>query len=313
MDSLFSDSAIFSRDVAFILGANALIIGGALLILVSLRAGDDVMRARFSLIGRVWDDRAAARRAAKAKAAWTYYTGPLADSVQREAARQLAKLGLAPERAPAVLLGIRLAGLAGLAGLAVFLAPHLGLLAGSPARSGAFVVLAGVFGWTWPGFVLRAAVRERMAKVVAGLPDALDLLVICAEAGLALESGISRVAEELELSQPELAEELSRTAADLKVLPSSEKALARLAERIDAPAVRALASTLSQTLHYGTPLAQAMRVVAAQMRNDALLQLEERANKLPALMTVPMIILIMPTIFLIVGGPAALKIIDILM
>lgn len=312
MNSLLSGGAIFTRDVAHVLGANALIIGGAILILVSLRAGDEIMRARFFLIGRVWDERAIARKAAKAKAAWAYYTGPLADPIQREAARRFAKLGLSPERAQEALLGLRLTAMAGLGGLALLLASHLGLLAGSATRGGAFVVAAAAVGWVWPGLVLLAAARERMAKVVAGLPDALDLLVICAEAGLALESGIDRVAEELELSQPELAAELSRTAADLKVLPSSEKALARLAERIDAPPVRALASTLSQTMHYGTPLAQAMRVVASQLRNDALMQLEERANKLPALMTVPMIILIMPTIFLVVGGPAALKILDVL-
>ena len=90
------------------------------------------------------------------------------------------------------------------------------------------------------------------------------------------------------------------------------QALANLAERVDVPSVRSVVSTLSQTLRYGTPLAQAMRVVAAQMRTEALIDLEERANRLPAIMTVPMMLFIMPVIFLIVGGPAVLRLLDML-
>ena len=143
-----------------------------------------------------------------------------------------------------------------------------------------------------------------------GLPDAIELLVVCVEAGLALEDGIDRIVIELKHSQPKLAEELALTSADLKILSSRDQALANLAERIDTPSVRSVVTTLSQTLRYGTPLAQAMRVVAADMRNDSLFQLEERANRLPVMMTIPMMLFIMPTIFLIVGGPAALKLMD---
>ena len=95
-------------------------------------------------------------------------------------------------------------------------------------------------------------------------------------------------------------------------MPSRDQALANLAERVDVPSVRSVVSTLSQTLRYGTPLAQAMRVVAAQMRTEALIDLEERANRLPAIMTVPMMLFIMPVIFLIVGGPAVLRLLDML-
>jgi len=100
------------------------------------------------------------------------------------------------------------------------------------------------------------------------------------------------------------------TAADLKIMPSQDEALSRLAARIDAPIVQSVVTTLSQTMRYGTPFAQAMRVVAGEIRNEALIRLEERANKLPTLMTIPMILFILPTIFLVVGGPAALKVID---
>jgi tight adherence protein C len=137
-------------------------------------------------------------------------------------------------------------------------------------------------------------------------------LVICVEAGLSFEDGIDRVAGVLNKSQPALAEELAMTAADLKILPSRDEALAGLAERIDTPSVRSVVTTLSQTLRYGTPLAQGLRVVAGELRNDTLMRLEERANQLPSLMTIPMMLFIMPTIFMIVAGPAVLRVIDVL-
>src|SRR5581483_4007483 len=138
----------------------------------------------------------------------------------------------------------------------------------------------------------------------------LELLVVCAEAGLSLEDGLSRIVNELHRAQPALADELGLTLADLKILPSREQALTNLAERVNVPSVRTVVTTLAQTLRYGTPLAQALRVVAAEMRNDFLLEMEERANRLPAFMTLPVMCFLMPTIFLIVGGPAALKLLD---
>jgi tight adherence protein C len=168
----------------------------------------------------------------------------------------------------------------------------------------------GIGGWFFPGMVIGKLIKARTKAVVAGLPDALELLVICVEAGLAFEDGLSRIVGELERSQPALAEELGFTAADLKILPSREQALANLAERIDAPSIRSVVTTLSQTLRYGTPLAQALRMVASELRSDTLVRIEERANQLPTLMTIPMMLFLMPTIFLIVAGPAALRVMD---
>ena len=191
-----------------------------------------------------------------------------------------------------------------------FLVPHLLAASASLPFRAALAGSFGLFGWFVPVLAARWATRRRAAVIVAGLPDALELLVICAEGGLALGDGIDRIVSELQRSQPELAEELALTAADLKILPSQDQALERLAARIDAPIVQSVVTTLSQTMRYGTPFAQAMRVAAAEIRNDALVRLEERANKLPALLTVPMILFILPTIFLVVGGPAALRLMD---
>jgi tight adherence protein C len=169
-----------------------------------------------------------------------------------------------------------------------------------------------IAGWFVPAMVVSRQVKARTKAVVSGLPDALELLVICSEAGLSFDDGIDRIVGSLRQSQPALAEELALTSADLKILPSREVALANLAERIDVPSVRSVVTTLTQTLRYGTPLAQALRLVASQLRNDTVLRLEERANALPTLMTIPMILFIMPTIFMVIAGPAVLRVITIL-
>jgi len=174
-----------------------------------------------------------------------------------------------------------------------------------------FAVFGFAFGWFFPGYIIKTMASRRQQAVEMGLADALELLVVSVEAGLALEDALDRIVVEMKRSQPILAEELAITSADLKILPSRDQALTNLAERVDVPSVRSVVSTLSQTMRYGTPLAQAMRVVASELRNDMLLKLEEKANKMPVMLTVPMIVFIMPSVFLIIGGPAFLHLMDI--
>jgi tight adherence protein C len=174
------------------------------------------------------------------------------------------------------------------------------------------IAFGAIVGWLLPPMFIKASASRRAKAVGASMPEALDLLVICVDAGLSLENALTRVVTELAQSRPALAEELAITSADLQILPSREDALMRMADRIDLPSIRSVVTTLAQTLRYGTPLAQALRVIAAEMRDEALIKLEERANQLPALLTVPMMLFIMPTIFLVVGGPAALQLIDVL-
>jgi tight adherence protein C len=172
-------------------------------------------------------------------------------------------------------------------------------------------LLGAVLGWLTPQFAVRRLALGRRRAVATGLADALELLVISVEAGLSLEEAINRIVGELRRSQPAMAEELAVTSADLQILPSRDEALRRLAERVNLPRVHSVVVTLSQTLKYGTPLAQALRVVAAELRNDDLLKLEEQANRMPVLLTIPMIVFILPSIFLVIGGPAFLKILDV--
>jgi tight adherence protein C len=236
----------------------------------------------------------------------------LPDEARRESARRLARLGVSSRHSHAVFVALRLLCALGLGAAGALLTGRLAMFAGSTTMPVLIAAALCLCGWFLPTLILRRLVKRHAKAAADGLPDALELLVVCVEAGLSLEDGIDRIIGELRRSQPAIAAELALTSADLKILPSRDQALANLAERVDVPSVRSVVSTLSQTLRYGTPLAQAMRVVAAQMRTEALINLEERANRLPAIMTVPMMLFIMPVIFLIVGGPAVLRLIDML-
>jgi len=228
-----------------------------------------------------------------------------------EAARICRKLKINPDYAQAALSYSKVA-----CGLVFAVATYVlfrHVLHGIPPIASALApLIAGIVGWMVPQYVAEGRAKGRAETVVMGLPEALELLVVCVEAGLALEDSIDRITEELKLSQPVLAEELALTSADLKILPDRDIALHNLADRIAEPSVRSVVTTLSQTLRYGTPLAQALRTSAAELRSESLMTLEERANRLPTLLTVPMMLFILPTIFLIVGGPAVLRLTDIL-
>ena len=169
-----------------------------------------------------------------------------------------------------------------------------------------------VFGFFGPDIWIRNQAAKRQHLLRRGLPDALDLLVICAEAGLGMDAAFSRVSREMVKSAPEVADEFGLTSIELSFLPERRQALQNLAERAGMGEFRAIVNTLMQTEKYGTPLANSLRVLSAEFRNDRLMKAEEKAAKLPALLTVPMIIFILPTLFVILLGPAIFRIVDAL-
>ena len=171
---------------------------------------------------------------------------------------------------------------------------------------------AALFGAAAPGLYLKNAAEKRKKAVRKSLPDALDLMVICAECGLSLDASLDRVSREIAPSAPELADELGLTAVELTFLPERRRALDNLAERTDLAAIRGVVNTLKQTEKYGTPLAQSLRVLAAEFRSERLMKAEERAARLPAILTVPMIIFILPVLFVVLMGPAILSSIDVM-
>ena len=167
-----------------------------------------------------------------------------------------------------------------------------------------------VIGAYMPEVFVKNAIQKRRKVIQKGLPDTLDLLVICAEAGLALDAALTRVSREMERSCPEVADEFSLTAVELGFLPDRKQALKNLIKRVRLPSIRGVVNTLMQTEKYGTPLSQALRVLATEYRNERMLKAEEKATKLPALLTVPLIVFIMPTLFIVLLGPAILRAID---
>jgi tight adherence protein C len=165
-------------------------------------------------------------------------------------------------------------------------------------------------GWRGPDVWVNRRINEWRLVLADSLPDALDLLVICTDAGLGLEQALDRVAHDLAPSRPVLAAELQLTLAEMRVLPQIRDALTNLAARTQSRPIQLLVGTLVQTLQYGTPLGQSLRTLSAEMHVHRFLQYEANAAKLPVMLTLPMVIFILPTMFLVVCGPAALQVID---
>ncbi|HEU5481468.1 MAG TPA: type II secretion system F family protein [Sphingomicrobium sp.] len=161
-----------------------------------------------------------------------------------------------------------------------------------------------------PDIWLKNKVTKRSHAVRKGLPDALDLLVICAEAGLTVDAAFGRVAKELGKAYPELGDEFGLTAIELGFLNERRQAFENLAQRVDLESVRGVVTTMIQTEKYGTPLASALRVLSAEFRNERMMRAEEKAARLPAIMTIPLILFILPTLFVVILGPAACSISD---
>ena len=164
-----------------------------------------------------------------------------------------------------------------------------------------------------PDIFLKNKIQKRTALIRKGLPDALDLLIICAEAGLTVDAAFNRVARELGKAYPELGDEFALTSIELGFLTDRRSAFENLAMRIDLESIRGVVTTMIQTEKYGTPLASALRVLSAEFRNERMMRAEEKAARLPAIMTVPLILFILPVLFIVILGPAACSISDNLM
>jgi len=196
-------------------------------------------------------------------------------------------------------------------GIAVLANTELLHLIPLPPQFGFLPAISGVLlGFYAPKIYLRNAAGKRTKQIQKALPDALDLMVICAEAGLSLDATLARVARELGNTWPELAEEIGITAAELTFLPERRMAFDNLLVRTDSDGIRGVVNTLQQTAKFGTPLAQSLRVLAAEMREARMTRAEEKAARLPAMLTVPMILFILPTLFIVLLGPAGIGIVD---
>ncbi|MEN9925717.1 type II secretion system F family protein [Novosphingobium sp. NPDC080210] len=180
---------------------------------------------------------------------------------------------------------------------------------GSFKKLMAFAAALGI-GYKGPEIYIGNIITKRTDAIRKGLPDALDLLVICAEAGLTVDAAFNRVARELGRAYPELGDEFALTAIELSFLSERRQAFENLAYRVNLEAVKGVTTTMVQTERYGTPLASALRVLSAEFRNERMMRAEEKAARLPAIMTVPLILFILPVLFVVILGPAACSIAD---
>ena len=158
-----------------------------------------------------------------------------------------------------------------------------------------------------PDLYIRQLSKKRQKLLQKGLPDALDLLVVCAQAGLSLDSAIGRVAKEIAFSSAVVGEEFSLTALELGFLPERKAAMENLKNRTGLKDIAAVCTTLIQSEKYGTPLAYALKVLSAEFRRERLMRAEEKAAQLPAIMTLPLALFILPVLFMVVIGPAIIN------
>lgn len=285
-----------------------LVLTGGALILWSARGGKGVP-ARRLLMARL-SPGLHGKTAAKYMPDWkensaVWYAEGLTQEERWQIVRGLAKFRLSPSVSLAVFFAARLVLAASAGAIAYF---------GGPSSPPLLAMVLGpasaIAGWMLPILAIDFQLKQHRRSVAEGLPSALELLAICVSVGLSLESALQRVAAEIKMSSPALSDEFALTWAEIAISPNREQALANLAERVNVPAVRSVIGTLNQSLRFGTPLTQSLRNAANDMRNRQMIELEEKANRLPALLTIPVMLFIMPTIFLIVGGPAALRLMD---
>ena len=175
--------------------------------------------------------------------------------------------------------------------------------------------IAIAFGGAFAGFYLpdvyvQNVIGKRMGSIMNAFPDALDLMLICVESGMSIEAAFNKVASEIGSQSVELAEEFALTTAELSYLPDRRQAFENLGKRCAHSGVRAVCTSLIQAERYGTPLGTALRVMALENREMRMLAAEKKAASLPAKLTVPMIVFFLPALFIVILGPASIKIMD---
>ncbi|MGQ0580668.1 MAG: type II secretion system F family protein [Reyranella sp.] len=162
-------------------------------------------------------------------------------------------------------------------------------------------------GFMLPEVYIKNVATKRREILNSLLPEGLDLLTICVEAGLSIDAAFRRVSREMQGSMPELAVEFEMTAIELTYLPDRQQALENMADRTDSAAVAALVNALRQTEKYGTPLAASLRILSQEFRQTRASKAEEKGARMPALMTVPLMVFILPTLITVLIAPAIMS------
>jgi tight adherence protein C len=231
-------------------------------------------------------------------------SGVLSEATLNEVQETLTNTRLRGMRGLSMFIGLKMVLLISLPLFVIVTGSQAGLASGTLLS---FSAVASIVGLLAPDYIIRS-IRARYLKAVeAGLADALDMLVICAEAGLGLEAAIERVSEEIVVAHRNVSLELIRTSQDLRMISDRKVALSNMGTRTGLDSMKRLATMLVQSSQLGTPLTKALRTISAELRQEALTRFEARAARLPVLLTVPMIVFILPCVFIVVAGPAGLQ------
>ena len=177
-----------------------------------------------------------------------------------------------------------------------------------PIAKFGMAIVAGYLGFYLPNVFIQNLAKRRQESIKAAFPDALDMILICVQAGMSVEAGFAKVAKEIGTQSMELAEELSLTTAELSYLPDRRQAFENMAKRSGLPGVKSVATALIQAERYGTPVGQALRVMAKENREMRMMAAEQKAAALPPKLTVPMIVFNIPVLFAIILGPAIIQV-----
>ena len=169
-------------------------------------------------------------------------------------------------------------------------------------------IAAAYIGTHLPWMMLKSKIQKRQKSIKRAFPDTLDLLLICVESGMSIEAAFKKVSEQVGSQSIPLAEELTLTTAELSYLPERRMAYENLAKRTDLEGVKSVCMALQQAERYGTPLAQMLRVMAQESRDMRMSEAEKKAAGLPPKLTVPMIVFFLPVLFVVILGPAAIKV-----
>jgi tight adherence protein C len=240
-------------------------------------------------------------------------TGLSLTDTRDEALRQkLAAAGYTAPIAPRVYTLIRLLSVVGLPLLTLL---FLWVGGKNPSIFQLYLILgtAALVGLYGPSLFIRAKADRRQRQIVNGFPDALDLLLVCVEAGLGLESAFTRVGMEITTSHPLLSEQFGAVVLELRAGRSREDALRRMADRAGVDEIRAFSTLLIQSTKLGSSLAQTLRVYAAEMREKRRLRAEEKAHRLPVLLSIPLVACMLPVMIGVLMLPAAIRVMRVIM
>lgn len=232
-------------------------------------------------------------------------TGVLSAKTRTELEQTLRAGGLSSSLNLEIFLGSKIVLTVGLPACTFLLLRHASM---KPMVFLIAVAIAAVGGLMLPNMIIGQRRKSYLNAINAGLADGLDMMVICAEAGLALEATLQRVSVEIVHAHPKLAKELTTTSRELSLASDVRSALANMGTRTGLVNLSRLGATLIQSFQYGTPLSAALRMLATELRQETLTRFEERAARLPVLLTIPMILFILPCVFLVVAGPIAVQV-----